>query len=167
MPINIRRHPGAGFGNGTSRVRVHAHFDAATTPAESCAILRRQLAAALREGEWSPPDLSWLTHLPGLARPLMRWHLRRPGLDMGSAVFTHLARSPLEEAPALVDRIEGVQMLDRRHPVALSCASIRGTTFCTFTYDPALLAREEVVQIGSLTCDRLDQLRHEPRRRAA
>jgi hypothetical protein len=58
-------------------------------------------------------------------------------------------------------------MLDRRHPIALTSVTCRGTTFCTFTYDPALLTREEVVQIGALTCDRLDQLRREPRRRAA
>ncbi len=167
MPVNIRREATRGFGNGTSRVRLHARFDASTPLPETCAILRRELAAALREGEWSPPDLSLLTHMPGLARPLVRWHLRRPGLDMGSAVFTHLTTTPVEGTPALVDRIEGVQMLDRRHPLGLSCVSCGGTTFCTFTYDPALLSREEVVRIGALTCDRLDQLRREAHRRAA
>jgi hypothetical protein len=166
VPVNIRRKPTSGFGNGTSRIRLHAHFDAAAPLTRTCELLRRQRAAALREGEWAVPERSLIAGVPGLGRALIRFYTRRPGVDMGSAVFTHLVGSPLDDFPA-VDGIEGVQMLDRRHPLALTCVTVRGTTFCTFTYDPALLSREQVVQIGSFTCDRLDQLRREPRSRAA
>ena len=93
---------------------------------------------------------------------------------MGSAVFTHLTRSPLESAaregrPAMptIDRVESIGMLDRRHPIGLACLTLGPTTFATFTYDPALLEREDVDRIAGLVRQRATELRQSQREAAA
>jgi hypothetical protein len=163
MPVNVRRHREPSFGNGTSRVRLHAWFDAGTPFEEICRIVRRQLSASLRDGEWSLPGAAWVRRLPvPLTRGLLRMFARRPGVDMGSAVFTHMAGSALaagrpgnDQALPRIDRIDCVGLLDRRHPIGLACLTHLGTTFATFTYDPALLTGRDVLRIAGQVQERL------------
>jgi hypothetical protein len=170
MPLDLRRPPGVGFGNATSRVRVYARWSPDTPILEACAILRRQRAAALRAGEWGLPERLPFAFFPGaVRRRLIRLYARRPWVDMGSAVFTHLARSPLagtDEArppgwpgplPA-IDRAESIGPLDRRHPLGLGCVTHGRTTFLTFTHDPAALDAGDVARIAGRVGVHLDAL---------
>jgi hypothetical protein len=164
VPVDLRRRRSAGFGNGTSRVRLHATWPAGTPVLQTCAIVRKQLAWSLRHGEWAVPARLPFARLPGaLERRLLRLYARRPWVDMGSAAFTHVAHSPLDRAASphlpTISRQENIGMLDRKHPVALSCLSQEGTTWLTFAYDPAHLDPEEVARLAGLVCARLDQVR--------
>ncbi|MES1210119.1 MAG: hypothetical protein ABUS79_29640, partial [Pseudomonadota bacterium] len=157
LPVNIRMHPQRGFGNGTSRIRVHARWNADTPWPEVVRDVRRQMTWSLRHGEWSLPAAGGLLRLPaGIARPMLRAYLRRPWVDMASAVFTYVPRHALSDpaAPwaAHLLGVESVGLLHRRHPISLIVSDLGAGAgaerACTFTHDPALLPPADVADIA-------------------
>lgn len=142
LPMNIRRHAFAGFGNGTSRVRLYARYPASASLADKAREVRAQLAWSTTHGEWVVPELPLLTRVPAwIAAPLLRGYLNRPSIDMATAVFSHADRwaGAAREAFAQVERIECVGVLHARHCLAMNGATHRDRTWMTFTYDTGLL----------------------------
>lgn len=158
LPVNVRRQPFTGFGNGSSRIRIRA-TDADRVPlAERCRATRRQIERARRNGEWAVPADPVLTRLPSrVMRFLMRTYLRRPWIDMGTAVFTHIERGGLSECSWAGDvrSIEIVGPLHRRHAFGITAATHRDRTFITFTYDPALVGGEDIARSANMLADEL------------
>lgn len=150
LPMNIRRESYAGFGNGTSRVRLYARYPAAASLIEKARELRHQLSWSTAHGEWVIPELPLLTRAPAcIAAPLLRAYLNRPSIDMATAVFSHADRwaGSARQAFAEVERIECVGLLHARQSIAINGATHRGQTWMTFTYDTGLLRASDVEEL--------------------
>ena len=152
-PLNIREDPFAGFGNGTSRIRVYPRYDDRSSLEDKCRAVREQVAWCKRHGEWAVPETHPLIMLlrlsrwtSALAAALVRPFVNRPGVDMGTAVFTHAERSALTSCAWVgsIERIESVGMLHERYPLGLTGVTIREKSWLTLTFDPARFERRDV-----------------------
>ena len=153
VPMNIRRDSSRGFGNGTSRIRLYARYDANASLSEKCREVRRQVSWTSKNGEWVVPDISWLTRLPSLiAGPLLRGYLKLSSVDMATAVFSHAGSwiASAGEAFEHVERIECVGLLHPRQKLAVNAATHCGHTWLTFTYDPHLFDAEDIQQMAHM-----------------
>ena len=81
-----------------------------------------------------------------LAAAPVRAFVNRPGVDMGTAAFTHAERSALTHCAWLgsIERIESVGMLHERYPLGLTAVTIRDKSWLTLTFDPARFERRDV-----------------------
>lgn len=152
LPLNIRAKPAEGFGNGSSRVRVYSRYAPDATVHEKCGAVRRQVAWSREHGEWAVPEHRWLMRLPlPILRPVLRAYFNRPWVDMGTGVFTHMERSPLDALPAgMLSSVEIVGMLDVRHPLAIAAISVGDATHVTFVHDPAQLSDADALELSRL-----------------
>ena len=158
MPVNIRSESRAGFGNGTSRIRLYAQYNAGASVAEKCREVRRQVSWTTKHGEWVVPDIGWLTRLPPLlTRPLLRGYLNRPSIDMATGVFSHAASwiANAGEAFKHVEKIECVGLLHSRQNLAINAATHAGQTWLTFTYDQQQLSLDDVQQLAEIYKQRI------------
>jgi hypothetical protein len=164
VPMNVRREAMAGFGNGTSRIRVYANYDRDASLVEKCRAVRQQVAWTTKNGEWAVPKLPSLTRLPdSIAGPLLRGYLKLPQIDMATAVFTHATSwlANAGEAFKHVARIECVGLLHSRQNLAINAATHLGQTWLTLTYDPALLTSADVKQLTQLFSEQIHAARRE------
>ena len=162
LPMNIRRESYAGFGNGTSRIRLYARYSASASLVEKTREVRRQLAWSTAHGEWVVPELPLVTRAPGwIAAPLLRAYLSRPSVDMATAVFSHADRwaGGARKAFADVERIECVGLLHPRQSIAINGATHRGQTWMTFTYDTGLLRASDVEELAGMYRRLIDDFR--------
>lgn len=151
-PVNIREDPFAGFGNGTSRIRIYPRYDDGSSLADKCRAVREQVAWCKRHGEWAVPETHPLIILlrlsrwtSALAASVIRAFVNRPGVDMGTAVFTHAEGFALSGAwVGSIERIENVGMLHERYPIGLTAVTIREKSWFTLTFDPARFERRDV-----------------------
>ncbi len=145
LPINIRQQAFVGFGNGSSRIRVYRDALPEGDTRARCEGFRAQVEASRAAGEWHVPDISGLKRLPSwLLGLLLRVIINRPGVDMGSAPFTHM--EGIGEAAAFTEIIRSarwVMMLDPRHPLGIAAATMGTQTRMTLTYDPGMLPRAD------------------------
>jgi len=149
-PINIRQDAFEGFGNGSSRVRIY--WEESDDPWQWAGMVRRQMDWSKQNGEWHVPK-SALFRSPGwLRRPLVRAVLRRPWVDMGSMLFSHMERQgPFgERVLRWAERMEWVGMLDRRFPAGIVGASHGDQTWLTLCWDPALWSSQDAELFLSL-----------------
>jgi hypothetical protein len=159
LPVNIRRHPSAGFGNGTSRIRIYARQPRQAPLMEKFREVHRQIRCCMREGEWAVPD-SLLGRLPyRLAAPLLRCYLSRPWVDMGTAVFTHLDLVRYEEN--WIEKVEAVAQLHPRHKMGLTAVSLGRRTWLTLTFDPAALSAAETGRMADHFLELIEKARKE------
>lgn len=153
LPMNIRRESTAGFGNGTSRVRLYARYNGAASLIEKAREIRRQVSWTTEHGEWAVPDISWLTRLPrSLTRPVLRGYLNRQSVDMATGVFSHAGSwiANAGEAFRHVEKIESVGLLHARQKLAVNAATHRGQTWLTFTYDRQELSGDDVRRLAEM-----------------
>ena len=153
MPMNIRRESTAGFGNGTSRIRLYARYKENAALVEKCREVRCQVSWTSEHGEWVVPEIPWFTRVPRpIIRPLLRGYLNLSSVDMGTAVFSHAGSwiANAGEAFKHVDWIECVGLLHSRQSLAVNAATHHGQTWLSFTYDPQLLSAEEVQRLGRM-----------------
>lgn len=153
LPMNVRREANAGYGNGTSRIRIYTRFDANASLVEKCRAVRQQVSWTSKHGEWVVPDVPWFTRLPRpVAGPLLRGYLNLPSVDMATGVFSHAGSWLADAGEAFkdVDWIECVGLLHPRQSLAVNAATHRGQTWLSFTYDPQLLKVEDVHQIAQM-----------------
>lgn len=152
LPINIRAQPLKGFGNGSSRIRVYNRYPADATFHEKCRAVRRQVDWSRAQGEWAVPEHGWLRRLPmPVLKPLLRAYFNRPWVDMGTGVFSHMQRSPLDDLrPDQATRVEVIGMLDTRHPFGISAISIGDVTYLTFVHDPAQIRDAEAAELVAI-----------------
>ena len=164
LPVNIRRQSSAGFGNGTSRIRLYArHMDAARL-ADKCREVRRQLSWCVRHGEWAVPEKTPLMSLPLWASaPLLRAYLGRPGVDMTTGVFSHAERwaGAGGEIFRHVEKIECVGQLHARHCAGIYGATHAGQTWLTFVYDPNLLPPGDARRLAGMYEEQIELARRE------
>jgi hypothetical protein len=147
VPMNVRREHNAGFGNGTSRIRVYARFNPGSSLIDKCREVRRQVSWTTKHGEWAVPDVPWFASLPGpVIGPLLRGYLRLPSVDMATGVFSHAGSwlANAGEAFKHVERIECIGLLHPRQNLATNAATHNGITWLTLTYDPAQLGTQEI-----------------------
>ena len=152
LPMNIRSRSSEGFGNGTSRIRLYASYDASASLIEKAREVRRQVAWSTENGEWAVPELPFLTVLPGcITGPALRGYLNRPSIDMATGIFTHADRwGGAGEAFKHVERIECVGLLHPRQRLAINGATHRGQTWLTFTYDTGLMSAVEAEELARM-----------------
>jgi hypothetical protein len=153
IPMNVRRKSNVGFGNGTSRIRVYARYNADAKLIEKCREVRRQVAWSSEHGEWVVPEIPWFTRLPRpIITPLLRGYLNRASVDMATGVFSHAGSGMANACEAFkhVERIESVGLLHPRQNLAINAATHHGHTWLTLTYDPALLATDDVRELSRL-----------------
>jgi hypothetical protein len=157
IPVNVRRDPLAGFGNGSSRVRVYNRCEPMAKLRDKSRSLRQQMDWSRSHGEWWVPESAALTRFPmHVLRSGLRAYFNRPWVDMGTATFSHLQRSPLDaEVFRNVASAELVGVLDKRHALGLFAMSRAGTTWLTFVYDAEQLKESSVAQVVSLYREQL------------
>ena len=153
MPMNVRREAMAGFGNGTSRIRLYARYPRNASFVEKCREVRRQVAWTSKHGEWVVPEMPWFTRLP---RPiigrLLRGYLKLPSVDMATGVFSHAGSwiASAGEAFKHVERIECVGLLHPRQSLAVNAATHDGQTWVSLTFDPNLFGADEAEQLAQI-----------------
>jgi hypothetical protein len=160
LPMNIRRESYAGFGNGTSRVRLYARYPVSATLVDKAREVRRQLSWSTTHGEWVVPELPLLTRAPGwITAPLLRAYLNRPSIDMATGVFSHADRwaGTARQAFAELEHIECVGLLHTRQNIAINGATHRGQTWMTFTYDTGLLRASDAAQLARIYRRQIDE----------
>jgi hypothetical protein len=148
--MNIRSRSFAGFGNGTSRIRLYARYDESAPLVEKAREVRRQVSWTTEHGEWAVPEIPLFTRLPAwIVRPALRSYLNRPSVDMATGVFSHADRwaGEAREAFQHVDGIECVGLLHPRQSLAINGATHREKTWLTFTYDAGLLRPIDIDQL--------------------
>jgi hypothetical protein len=152
FPINVREDPWSGFGNGSSRIRIYGRHLNGPTIGDRARAFREQVAWSREHGEWAVPEQHPLLRLPvALRRAALRAYLRRPWVDMGTMLFSHVERlAPDGAALGCVQRIEIMSNLDLRHAVGLAAMTLGDRTQLSFTYDPALLDAADVEELASL-----------------
>ena len=150
LPVNIRRDPFVGFGNGSSRIRIRRDYPDDVRFGHKCRAVRQQVARARDRGEWVVPERALLTRFPlGLTAPVIRRYLNRPWADMGSAAFSHVQRWPGQDEFTSVglQELEIVGAMHRRHALMFAAVTCMDSTWVTITYDPALLKPCDIASI--------------------
>jgi hypothetical protein len=153
FPVNVRATPTAGFGNGTSRIRIYSCYEASSSLADKCRMVRRQVRWSIRNGEWFVPSKQVLAHWPLWAiKPMLRGYLSRPSVDMGTSVFSHVEQLGSVDDPVFqnIERIECVGLLHKSHCLAVNGVTLHGQTSLTFTYDPSLLTQADIKSLAGL-----------------
>ena len=162
--MNIRRNSGAGFGNGTSRIRIYARYDPDAKLIDKCREVRRQVSWTTEHGEWVVPEIPLFTRMPRpIIGPLLRGYLNRPSVDMATGVFSHAGSGMANACDAFrhVERIECVGLLHPRQSLAVNGATHHGHTWLTLTYDPALLSIDDINELSSLYKEQIALARQE------
>ena len=152
-PLNIRTHFTAGFGNGTSRVRLYARFPRDASLVEKAREVRKQVSWSIEHGEWVVPELPLFSRLPRpIVAPLLNGYLKQPTVDMATGVFSHVDRwaGDAVEAFKHVTRIECIGPLHPRQHLAINGATHQGQTWLTFAYDPALLDAQHACELTQM-----------------
>ena len=158
LPSNIRPLPFVGFGNGSSRMRVYADAMSGPGVLERCQQFRQQVAWSRQHGEWYVPPADGLKKLPeSWLAPFLRAYLGRPGVDMGTAPFTHLERiGQMERFLPMIRSARWVMMLHKWHPLGMAAATLGEHTDMTLTYDPAQLSDDSAQEFLGLYKQLLD-----------
>lgn len=150
LPMDIRSRSFAGFGNGTSRIRLYARYEPSAPMVEKAREVRRQISWTTENGEWAVPEIPLFSRLPGwIVAPVLRGYLNRQSVDMATGVFSHADRwaGEAREAFIHVDRIECVGLLHPRQNLAINGATHGQQTWMTFTYDSGLLRASDVDEL--------------------
>ena len=159
VPINIRQEAFTGFGNGTSRIRIYRRYPDDAPLRVKCQEVGRQLKASRENGEWRVPDGHFLRSLPAsVSASLLRAYVNRPWVDMGTSALSHVERWPAG-LDARLEHLVGIDIIEplhMRHPLMMAALTHRDATWMSWTYDPALLAEEDVEPMGQFFEKTLD-----------
>ncbi|MGH9967763.1 MAG: hypothetical protein ACREBG_07985 [Pyrinomonadaceae bacterium] len=153
LPVNIRQQSLEGFGNGTSRIRLHASYAETASLVDKCREVRRQISRAAQNGEWVVPEVNPFVSFPSwVVTPLLRCYLNRPSVDMATGVFSHAERWTVgnEEVFRNVGKVECIGLLPQRQGVAIYGATHLGKTWLTFTYDRGLFFSDDIQQMAAM-----------------
>jgi hypothetical protein len=155
IPINIRRAPYAGFGNGASRIRIYDRSRAGSTYAARATELRAQMSYSRAHGEWHAPDL---THTLGrwpkwLARTLLRLYAARPGVDYATTTFSHIEAIGAAADEQMLPGVSGIEAFGNLyggHTLGFAAIGFAEKTFVSFTWDSALYSAEDIAEFIAL-----------------
>lgn len=164
LPVSIRRAGSSGFGNGTSRVRVHARYSEDAPMITKCGLVHDEIVRSMSSGEWAVPAGHALRIRPRwLMVTLLRTYLDRPWADIGTATFSHADRWG-GEPREFFDRAARIECIGPLH--ARQCLTMTGVThgdrtWLTFTYDPAQLTGADAEELAAMYQDRITVARRE------
>lgn len=145
LPVNLREQAFVGFGNGAGRIRVYRHE--AASFAQRAAQVRQQVQWSKEHGEWAvPPLVDALATVRAFAEPLARSLASRRGVDMATALFSHVDRlaAPGESAP--LPGAQAIQVITHQlaaHPLSMVALSWGGQTQLSFTWHAGRLSADE------------------------
>ena len=147
LPVNVRARPFEGFGNGSGRIRVYRHPRSFGSFGEAAAQLREQVRWSRANGEWCiPRSANLLASVGWVASALAKRLAGRPGVDMGTAMFSHAERLAADPEAELFPRAQGLEIVAQlysAHPLAMNASSHRGRTSMTFTWDASLFSQSD------------------------
>lgn len=149
LPVNIRKNPFAGFGNGSSRIKIYDQYAENTSYKEIAILLRKQVKTCREQGLWAIPEgLGPFEKLPKrLGGILLKLYAMLPSNDFGSLIFSHLERlKGIEDIFDPFSEILGVSQLYKAYPVNLSGVSFEEDTIMTATYDENIIKNEDMVK---------------------
>ncbi len=160
LPTNIRQQPLQGFGNGSSRIRVYGRSKAEDSAAQRILDFREQVSWCRAHGEWHvPQDLALFGWPTWLMVPVLRAYIDRPGVDFGSAVFSHMEKlGPAEQLLPMVRDPEWVMMLDKRYPVGMVAATMGTHTRMSLTWDPGMMPEAEAEGLLAAYVETLEEM---------
>ena len=161
LPVNIRQRALEGFGNGSSRIRVYARPLEEPSADQKIRQFREQVAWSRAHGEWNvPEDLAVFKWPAWLMVPVLRMFIDRPGVDYGSAVFSHMEKlGAAEQLLPMVSDPEWVMMLDKRYPVGMVAATMGAHTRMSLTWDPAMMPDSDANQLLDSYGEVLEEMR--------
>lgn len=146
-PMNIRKNPFIGFGNGSGRIRIYDHSSNETSIRELAVNFRQQVKWCKENGVWVVPSRTKIVKI--LNFPPIRWlmkkFLTRKSLDVGTTIFSHIE---LFENDAdyfhILENIEVFNMLHHKIPISMVAVGFGNKTNFTLTYDPALFSQNDI-----------------------
>ena len=153
IPINIRRNPRAGFGNGSSRIRVFDQAGDQPSFAELARDVRAHLRWAIKHGVWNIPERAErLVGYPRwLAKALLWLYAHRPGVDYGTLSFSHV-ELPSHD-PLLFDHFSSmtsIAPLFGRQSLSVTGVGLKGETHLTLTWDASSISDDEAERFAGL-----------------
>jgi hypothetical protein len=146
IPVNIRENPFQGFGNGSSRIKIYDDYSELSYQKTAISI-REQVNWCKKNGLWSlPSSLKTVGKLPlWLSRFLLKTYAAKPGIDMGSMVFSHVeSYKGMEDLFALFKDVKGLAQLYKSYSAGMTAVSLNGKTILTTTWDSAQLTTADI-----------------------
>lgn len=144
LPVNIRKHPFEGFGNGSSRLKIYNRYPIDMSVSVLALKIREQVKWNRVKGVWNTP-----TRIPKLPKKMMKGILtlysKKPGSDLGSSVFSHAEKyTGFEDLVASFSSVEVVSQLLYHYGMCLAASTFEGKTFITTTWDAGAISEESI-----------------------
>lgn len=142
LPVNIRKNPFEGFGNGSSRLKLYNRYPVDMPISVLALKIREQVKWNRLKGVWHAP-----TKIPKLPKKMMKGILtlysKKPGSDLGSSVFSHAEKyTSFEDLVATFSSVEVVSQLLYHYGMCLAASTFDGKTFITTTWDAGIIKDE-------------------------
>jgi len=153
IPMNIRKNPFSGFGNGSSRIKIHDTNSNQLSILEKSKYIREQVKWSRVNGSWSvPTELGVLKLLPkSVGRMLLNTASKLPSSEFGSIIFSHVERyTGIEDLFDLFSDLETVSQLYKKYPMCLSATTLKDKTILTCTWDNALITESEISEFFNI-----------------
>lgn len=144
LPVNIRKNPFDGFGNGSSRLKLYNRYPV-DMPIKILAMkIREQVKWNREKGVWHAP-----TKIPKLPKKMMTKLLtlysKKPGSDLGSSVFSHAEKyTSFEDLVDTFSSVEVISQLLYHYGMCLAASTFDGKTFITTTWDQGAIKDEDI-----------------------
>lgn len=169
LTCNNREQWSRGLGNASARVRIYG-TRASQGVIERCRDIHQQVRWTMDHGEWFVRVPRIVELLPvWLRRRLLQAALRR-SWSPGTFLFAHIERladPDWGELFPMLDSVHIVPLLTRQFPLICVAITLRDTTRCTFTYDPALITDDDARAFAAEFAEQAARVEHEDRRCAS
>lgn len=135
LPVNIRKNPFEGFGNGSSRLKLYNRYPTDMSVKILAMKIREQVKWNREKGVWHTP-----TKIPKLPKQMMKklltLYTKKPGSDLGSSVFSHAEKyTSFEDLVGTFSSVEVISQLLYHYGMCLAASTFDGKTFITTTWD--------------------------------
>lgn len=129
VPVNVRRGPMSGFGNGLSRMRIYPPKENLSLP-EQLAFIRQQKRESWKNGEIFLPEKEF--KLNPANKLLLKTWINRPWADWGSISFSHLTDTDILP---MAKKVWGLSNIPKKLTTGIFAYTHDGQTDFTLTYD--------------------------------
>ncbi len=142
VPVDIRRVPFYGFGNGSGLIKLAIENRADYKLSEVVALRKRKLRELLDRGDWQV-KVPWLLEI--MPYSCLRFLIRGANHlnigDHGTTIFSNLLQStdaPLEDPRLRLKSLNGIAPLNYNYPFTLNTISLGRYTNLTITYNNSI-----------------------------
>lgn len=129
IPVNVRKDPWNGFGNGLSRIRLYPLDKKNASIAEELKFLRLQKKEAWSSGELFLPSPDFKLD-SFLKKSLLRLWINRPWADWGTISFSHIHDKD-GQLPGNIRKAWGITNIPAKLHAGLFALTINDRTFVT------------------------------------